>query len=339
MTFQSINSLKAKESQQLAIKMLLLISQIFGAAPANLLNISSSLKRQRIKYFLHIVWSFILILIILTAIYFQYKTYLVKEDFLERLSFGIEYGFNMSNCILIMIGCNYQKKCYSKYLELITKIDRNILICGEKRNTKKTNMFIVKISTIFAVILLLDCGVVYVYVQYYAVKSFAVILVDLIPNITILLGIIQYLGLLYIVKEGYKQTNIILTKFLQTFSNESKELSTNMVVMLSKDKVGSDFVKIIKIVQVIYYDVTELEKNTCQSFGIFTISQLASSFIMVTTELYSFYVVCKTEVSILSIMYTSTWILLHSGKSLAILILNSKVTSEVIYYFFFTSFQ
>lgn len=199
------------------------ISQLFGAVPVNL-PIRQGIKDgsiasthiNRLTRWAHYIWSIFMILLMCTSMYSRYRQENDKIS-IENLLDLSEYVFNTGNVLIIMIGCNYQKRWYSQYFNDIIEIDIKLKRCGATWNSGTLRRFLcvsaIVVSIFFLIAVINDC-LFRQFVFYNIVRSLAVYI---LPNIISTLCILQYFCLLFVLRERFSQIVAILQGLLSEY--------------------------------------------------------------------------------------------------------------------------
>lgn len=317
--------MQSQEQFKSSIKILLIAAQIFGACP---INLSSKNTVTTISAWIHYIWFLILITIVAITMYFYYFDLILIANLLvtQRVLALVEYLCNLVNCSIIMIGCNYQRLVYENYFQRIDEIDLKLVHGG---SSKKSNLkwFLIKMCIPCGIILLIDSGIIVIYQQYQLLPISKVLTIYIVPNVIILLALLEYFSLLYFIQQSYTRIADAL-KAIIIKVNLSYRQQNNQSPVTEKESIKSEF-NAINLLKQVHYMVGALEENTCESFGILSITLISSTFIIVTGQLFYFYASSYDGGTLLNFLYSTSWIILHIGKVYAILHLNSKVLAEV----------
>lgn len=336
------------------IKWLIKFSQLFGAAPMNLTyrtidtTTPSSIIGSLVISAIHLIWCAFIFISMLTAIYFQ------REQFdssnvpkISQILYNLEYLSNVINCLIILIGCNYQKKLFNQYFNKFIEIDMQLIHCGASESFGQLKQFLFKCTIAIGCIL---CAIVindFIYNEYIFLNFLRSQTVYIIPNIMELLSLLQYFVLLYALWQRYHQITSILTNLttsnrienhvnvlsLNTFINEGNYQQQQQLKTPNLTQFGSTLTLLRKL----HYELNVLTSNICNSFGILTFSVITTSFCVVTLQLYALYQFIiggnDIQINVALIVYTILWLILQSGKVYFIVLLNSNVATEVRIFF------
>lgn len=329
-----------------AFQVLLTFSQVFGAAP-----IDSGIERKQCihKVWLrrlakcgHLLWSLAIFGTISFCMQKQYADYIIISNppLLQMLNVS-EYVFNLVNCALIVISTNYQRQWFGVFVQKINAINDKLKLPVAELNAKiiqfQRRIFIISLFFFTAVFSLM---VTYQKTHFYAL--FSVFTAYLVPNIIIILALLQLFVLLFIVQILYTRIGAALRSLSRTevashWPTPDEVLRNHFVIDLQvagRRKLSPLTGRLetvkgrLERLRATYFDLNILERNISQSFGVLIISVVTSTFFVVTTQLYVCYTLVR-DVDIMQFLYSGIWLSQHFGKLLAILYLSSKVSHEV----------
>lgn len=337
-----------------SIQLMIILCQAFGAAPVNLtlsplpliskkLNKNfSAEKKTLLSRWLHYVWSGTLLSAITAAIYLQHRDFDSGElTAVTRILYLVEYFFNFLSSAIVMIGSNYQSKWYGIYYHQIINFDIRLERCGFTDEAYFSNLkqYLRKVLALTAVLFLAVFIVDLLFNRVQFIDTIRSETVYVLPNAIQLLALIEYITLLHAVRERYKQINCILDKLLNHQLNRSSEIRDTSVISLMEITKKNAYCRFVSFEELLnnlrrlHRDLNAFETNVNQSFGILLISIITSSFIIVNTQLYALYTMTKLkfeDINPFLVIYTLIWLILHSGKTIFVLLLNTNVTEEVI---------
>lgn len=329
--------------------------KFFGVAPVNLSFESTAEKsqsifsRQNLKsnflFVLHVMWSLSILTAISISIYYE-RSYDERDStsFILKCLYMGEYLFNIFNCTLIVVGCHYQRRVYNQHFHRIVAIDMEFKECGVTTNYSQLKKYIKKFWYYSASFMLL--ATISDLMYYFSLKDFVrSAIVFILSNLLTIVTLIEYFGLLYVLKEGYKSIcNVLLQlvdqndEFSKRKSFENHAILTVFDVMKIRPNAYVDptlaIIQRLNKLRKIYYDLAMFNEDINTSFGILIISTTMTTFIVVSTQLYAFYDIAKSPDGINDIylaIYSGLWFIFNSGKVILILLLNHYVCVEVIY--------
>lgn len=324
---------------------LYLLGKCFGACPIYLQPHPKRTIAYWLVTLLHILWDAIIMTILLYTMYSKFLEYLSKHPWLTIILNLIQYIFSSLNTLITMIGCYYQRKSFAKYFSHIIEIDVKLQCAGAEPFFCNLKSYLIK-SYITIFLFLSYCFVLIVVIKHFDISSsLETGFTNIVPNVIIFLALLKYFALLHILQERYKQISIILKSLLvqsnwknniSNYFKASQQMHNKMFELKLMDPVKQQTNEIpkhqtISALQQIFHELTVLELNTSKSFGILTMCLISSSFIIICSQLYSFYRYTQDSASIttLAVMYKIVWIIMHFGKVIMVLYQNDKVAKEV----------
>lgn len=333
-----------------AIKVLIILCQIVGAAPVNLyLSTCNCYSVEsffvKLKNFFSSVRQYLWCTIIFTAVsyamYSQHLEFDVGMRFITRFLYTGVYFLTLWNCIIIMIGCQYQKEWYSKYIEKVVDVDSRLQMYGGQLKFCSLKQFIRNI--LIGTFIIVGCVIIidFMYNQMIFVHFLRSMTIYILPNLTVLCALIEYISLLHIIKERYQQINYILQRLFNQIDDPSNNRTYCVLTVRPFTKleafVNFPYETILDVLRKLHYDLTVLEANINDSFAILLISTLVTTFMILCTQMYAFYTFVEVvdNIDIYLLVYTILWAILHAGKLYIVLLWNHKVTKEVSFFFTF----
>ncbi|KAG4069536.1 hypothetical protein HA402_006902 [Bradysia odoriphaga] len=344
-----IYKLELERELRRSLRRMIFWCKFFGVAPINL-NFQTD-AHQNLSFFkilllncrfvLHVLWSLLILTAIAISIHYE-RSFDERDtsSFILKCLYMGEYLFNISNCLLIVIGCHYQRRVYIKYFNRIIDIDMEFRECGVTTNYSQLNGYVKKFwycSALFMVLATISDLMYYFNLNDFIRSATIFILSNLLTIVTF----IAYFGLLYVLKERYK----IIQSLLLQLVHQNEELSTRkpvehytlavfdvMNIKKSAYRVPTlTMIQQINRLRKIYYDLAMFNEDINSSFGMLIISTTMSSFIVVSTQLYAFYDIARSRDGISDIylaIYSGLWFIFNSVKVLLILLLNHHVCVE-----------
>lgn len=257
--------------------------KFFGVAPINL-NFNSSAETQNnlqsnCLFVLHIMWSLLILTSISISIYYE-RSYDERDSssFILKCLYMGEYLFNIFNCTIIVIGCHYQRQAYKRYFKKIIEIDMEFKECGITTDYSKLEKYLKKFWYCSAMFMAL--ATVSDLLYYFNFKDFIrSAIVFILSHLLTIVTLIEYFGLLYVLKERYQNICIVLNQLIDQSDEFSKKKSFEKLFTLTMH----DMVKIKKNAFVdpalaimqrlnklrkIYYDLAIFNEDINSSFGI-----------------------------------------------------------------------
>lgn len=200
--FSSNNRLTLENNLATNLRWLILMGQVFGAAPVNItmrpsfdnkkhaVNIKSK-RINRLFVWIHYVWTAFLIVLILESMvsrFIEDGSTISISRFLDL----IEYFFNIINTIIITFGCNYNRQWYAKYLKEFIEIDIKLHRAGAQSLQCAVLRFLRifgTVSVIYFIFAIITDGLLRDFIVFKWTRSLAAYL---LPNVIIVLCILQY---------------------------------------------------------------------------------------------------------------------------------------------------
>lgn len=333
------------------LKIHILIGQIFGACPVNITFITNSHQQksvflQRVKKCAHLCWSFLVLASVIAGIFSKYSEIAVQMNAVEKFLTIVEYCYNIINCCIVVVGCNYQRKCYGKYLAALVEIDLKLLRVGVSQHFSNLKVFLRKTSLIFLAFLSILILIILLFNNFDILMSLKVHYIYVVPNIIVYFALLEYLGLLYTVSERYNQITSTLKRISSANLFENNQIKREALEVffmnpptwthLKTNTLLDDSIPIesvLNILRKIHYDLSVLESAINRSFGFMIVTLITLTFIVSSTQLYQLYTYTQGLISvnnIYSAIYNLFFVIFHGFKVFAILFMNSKVSDEVI---------
>lgn len=341
-----------------SIKPLIILCQVFGAAPVNLsissssLSFCSSILKEKFKIqftnLLHLAWCFLLFGCIVSAIYSQSSESDVSQRFITRILYTGVYFFTIVNTAIIMIGCQYQRHMYGQFVSKLIDIDIRLQSCGGRTNFCTLKKFIRRILIVTGCMLLSVMCVDLMYNRYVIKDFLRSITIYIFPTTTALLALIEYLCLLHLLKQRYAEINFILER-LSSETAERKTVSKNdfkrysvltfrrdVRAIQSNHKLHNTlfnlpYETVLECLRKVHQDLYIICIAINDSFGILLIATVITSFLILCTQMYAFYTFAEVvdKVNIYLFVYTVLWLILHAGKLYMLLLNNHLVVQQV----------
>lgn len=160
-----------------SIKIFLVLGRCFNIIPYTIelpeTKTSAMKKTKKISYILiiqFIVTTCINCAVIIST-HYQHIEFDTTMGFLTRLLYMGEYFFGIFNMILIMYGCLYQRKNYTKFLLKLNEIDLKLVRFNAKIDFKFINLYFKFYLIIYGVFFLIVLIIDFLYNRLY-MKSF-----------------------------------------------------------------------------------------------------------------------------------------------------------------------
>lgn len=292
----------------------------------------------------HFMWSLFIIGLIVFSMNELYVNYMTAiAPMLQILNIS-EYCLNVMNCLIIVIGTNYQRQWQEIYFRHIQSIDQRLEYSVVEANAQ-LNQFL---HMVFMISLVFLVPVMTIMFNFYFgnVRAIAITyLAYIVTNLIIALGLIQFFVMLFMVEMRYKRLvcNLGGLSWIGSFTNvpnaNNSVLSRNTFIIemqtirRKRNSPINTHLHAIKrqidVLRACYVDLTILERNISESFGILIVSLFISTFFVETSKLYVFYTLTREHVGFLTLAYSAFWLILHLIKIFYMLYLSSRVGHEV----------
>lgn len=320
------------------ITSLLLVAQLFGATPINLFQLhpKSSCRTVwfRITNMLHICWSAAVFATIIAGMVEVYRLILFKWRTMELCLSLCEQASSLLNCAIAIVGGHLQRHKFALFWQQMQELDAKLCAAyqiSDADQRAKDSRLSVFLRFQFALQVLLCANtivVILVYADFDAAKCAAASVTFVLPNVILVLTMTQYNGLLYFVRE---RIDVIVADLVQA----RRQLRRASNRLMSSDAVSTYALLIasvharIGLAQRMYRELCVFESATHRAFGVLMVSTMLSSFFVVTIELYQFYVLVSERFSIIALVHSIDWTLLHFGKLFLVLYLCTMVGNAV----------
>lgn len=329
------------------LKGFIILCQLFGASP---IIVSKSWKCIRLRHLqrfitvVHLLWTtFILTIIALSMC----KMYLIYPDQkfakINKILTISEYSLNLMNCVIIVIGTNYQRQWRDIYFRHINGIDDKLQFAARESNAH-LNRFLWIICMISMAILVPVMTIMFYYHNgdYYGLSI--TYIAYIVSNLVITLGLVQFIVMLFIVKIRYRRLASALGGLSWSSPLSQRPPKTNGIPnifflgiqpisssegMHSPPNQWSTIQHKIEVLRTCYVELNILEQSISESFGFFIVGLVTSKCIVVTSQLYLFYTLTQGYIEVLVLAYSGLWLLLHFANIFFLLYLSSEVVVEV----------
>lgn len=342
-----------------SIKTLIILCQVFGAAPVNLIISSSSLSycstmlqgtfKTKCTNLLHLAWCLLLLSGIVMAIYSQSSESDVAQRFITRLLYTGVYFFTIINTAIIIIGSQYQRQMYGQFVSKLIDIDIDLQSCGGRTNYCTLKTFVRRILLVTGCIVLSVMCVDLMYNRYVIKDFLRSITIYILPTMTALLALIEYLCLLHVLKERYGEISFILKRLsIETADRNSvgckNDFKRYCVLTIRRDtralqsnnKLHNTFFNlpyetVLESLRKVHQDLYIICIAINDSFGILLVTTIITTFLILCTQMYAFYTFAEVvdKVNIYLFVYTVLWLILHAGKLYMLLLNNHQVVQQV----------
>lgn len=363
-----IYRLSLAQNQASAIKWLIICGQALGAAPVMLTTVSlppTKFKSQptwarcafRILHFAWILTVYVLIVysMVTRAMEHSHMTIAALLDI-------VEYIFNLINTTIVLVGCQWQSQCFGRFFDEFVDIDVRIQSVGGRAFPCTLAGLLRPAAILFVIFVICSVTCDFFFRMFEFYKVFRSIFVYLIPNVIVVLSVMQYLCVLHAICNRYTQICFVLRRLLAGMRVQSLSRNVNgtapspMMKMMhasgpprgsgsvGRRKIGDqppkmsicsdgDVEDCLELLRGVFQELNLLHVQANESFGLLIISLFAGTFVVVCTQLYTFYTLqmdgVQTAREISLATYSGLWVVLHSGRVFFILYFNTKAEDEV----------
>lgn len=296
----------------------LLISQIFCSAPININLSSKVVKHQKIFSAFHFMFGLLICVAVCFATYLHHKSLDLKSlGFLTSVLYVGEYGISTFNLVLVIIGCQHQKKFYRLFFNRLVNIQLMLCQCGIESNSKPVQDYLKKSLILyvafFAIVIVVD-----IFYSKMSVESFvSSSTVYTVPNVVSTLALTQCSFVTRCLTHKLRAINLYLGNFAKKtnqhhlmFVNVLASNNEEQLVVLELDKLRCQHAELSRLMELL---------NEC--FGLLIVLTLIAAYVILSTQFYAFYKMIEgfDESNIWLVVYTVLWVILHLGKVFMIL--------------------
>lgn len=316
------------------MKWLFVVGNILGACP---ILFQKNYRRSAVLINIHSVWSICVVAAISTTMYFKFFDFKPLMNQISSFLVAFEYIANTVNCLIIIVGARYQRHMYLSYMLTIQAIDKRLLD-GKSFCTLHTFLWYTSIK--FSVLGIFILTVILFFNRFDYTLSMELCVIYMLPNIIIMIPLIQYYCLLYAIAERYRQISNGLRQLFKSFDFAGNDILNEIIIR--KDNViaeedcfnGTEMNLKLMVMRKAHLQLNYLEAKTARSFGWLVLCLIGSAFVIAVATLYSVYETAKTKDNWnwWGLFFAILWLMLHNGKLWIILSMNSKVIEEVLYH-------
>lgn len=310
---------------------LVLVNQMFCAAPINLRSIEPKCFDSIVSAG-HLIYGFIICGTVCFATYLQHKHFDASIGFLTSVLYMGEYIIGTFNLLLIIVGCQYQKRFYKIFFTRLINVDINLQKCGVQPNLETTRIYLKRSLILYGIFLFAVILVDFLYNDM-KVDSFArSSTVYTVPNIVSILALTQYSSVLHFIRDKFRTINEVIVRLItnRSFNDLTINHKLNIISVLSLHTGQNGSARVLTILRKQHSELTRLVEllNTC--FGLLIVLTLIAAYIILSIQFYAFYRMTEgfDENDIWLTLYTCLWVLLHGGKVLLILYPNNDISDE-----------
>lgn len=341
-----------------SFKWFLCMNQLFCVAPINISFFVKDKvhkirpKRDLIVFMLHLIWSLFILTCVIVATRYQhqvrhlkpYHYYLIKilkiQDadetmgFMTRILYVGEYIIGTFNLILIIIGCQYQKKNYVIIFKRLVNVDINLQKCGIDISYSRTKIYLQRSMISYTIFFMCVICVDFLYNRMSAGGFFRSSTVYTMPNIVSLLALTQYSAGLHYIRDKFRIINAMLRRLILDnnlkghFKNNNKLNIISVLSLETNKNMGID--RILNLLRKQHAELCRLVELLNECFGILIVFTLIAAYIILSTQFYAFYKMSEgfDVQDIWLTIYTILWVILHGGKVVLILLPINDISDE-----------
>lgn len=314
-----------------SFKNFLLVNQIFCAAPINLRCLEPTIF-DKITAAAHLFYGFTMCGVVCFATYLQNTLFDSGMGFLTRILYMGEYIIGTFNLLLIIVGCQYQRRFYGIFFTRLVNVDINLQKCGVQPNLETTRIYLKRSLLIYG-IFVISVIVVDFFYNHSNVESFArSSTVYTVPNIVSTLALTQYSSVLHYIRDKFKTINEIIVRLVTTRSVSDLTINNklNIISVLALNNGQNGSARVLNILRKQHSELTRLLELLNRCFGLLIVLTLIAAYIILSTQFYAFYRMTEgfDEHDIWLTIYTCQWVLLHGGKVFLILYPNNDISDE-----------
>ena len=253
--------------------------------------------------------------------------------FMTRILYVGEYIIGTFNLILIIIGCQYQKKYYVILFKRLIDVDINLQQCGIQPNYNRTKIYLQRSMISYTIFFMSVICVDFLYNQMSAGGFFRSSTVYTMPNIVSLLALTQYAAALHYIRDKFKTINAMLRRLIvdNNLKGNFKNSKLNIISILSIETNKSmGFDRKLNLLRIQHAELSRLVELLNECFGILIVFTLIAGYIILSTQFYAFYKMSEgfDAQDILLTIYTILWVILHGGKVVLILLPINDISDE-----------
>ncbi|CAO1349680.1 unnamed protein product [Diamesa serratosioi] len=253
--------------------------------------------------------------------------------FMTRILYVGEYIIGTFNLILIIIGCQYQKKNYIILFTRLIDVDIKLQKCGIRPNYSVTKIYLQRSMISYTIFFLCVICVDFLYNRMSAGGFFRSSTVYTMPNIVSLLALTQYAAALHYIRDKFRIINTMLRRLIldNNFKGIFKKNKLNIISVLSMEtnkSIGID--QILNLLRKQHAELSRLVELLNKCFGILIVFTLIAAYIILSTQFYAFYKMSEgfDVHDIWLTIYTILWVILHGGKVVLILLPINDISDE-----------
>ncbi|CAO1313977.1 unnamed protein product [Diamesa hyperborea] len=323
-----------------SFKWFLCMNQVFCVAPINIsFFVKDKIhkmrpKRDLIVFILHLIWSLFILTCVIVATRYQHQDADETMGFMTRILYVGEYIIGTFNLILIITGCQYQKKNYVIIFKRLVNVDINLQKCGIDLNYSKTRIYLQRSMICYTIFFMCVICVDFLYNQMSAAGFFRSSTVYTMPNIVSLLALTQYSAALHYIRDKFIIINAMLRRLIRDnnlkghFKSNNKLNIISVLSLETNKNMGID--RILNLLRKQHAELCRLVELLNECFGVLIVFTLIAAYIILSTQFYAFYKMSEgfDVQDIWLTIYTILWVILHGGKVVLILLPINDISDE-----------
>lgn len=312
------------------------LNQFFCAAPIKL-ELFSVTQRERFvtKIFsaAHLLYGLILCSAVCFATFLQNQQFDSMIGFLTRILYMGEYIIGTFNLLLVIFGCQYQKKSYRSIFKRLVNVDLKLQKCGVQHSYSSTKTYLKRTMILYSVFLICVIVVDFLYNKLQGNNFLRSSTVYTIPNVVSTLALTQYAMVLHFIRDKLRMINEELKRFASgSFCNEREiqDGKLSIIPVLAKRHGFADKEEVLKNLRRQHAELARLVELLNKCFGLLIVTTLVAAYIILSIQFYAFYKIAEgfDESNDWLTIYTILWVFLHGGKVLLVLYPMNDVTDE-----------
>lgn len=316
-----------------SFKKFIWVNQVCCAAP---IDLGLSINRRTLSKASSVLHALLGVFICATvsfATYLQSKQFDASMGFMTRTLYMGEYIIGTFNLLLIIVGCQYQKRNYLIFFKRLINVDINLNKCGIQPKFQPTKNFLKRSMAVYTIFFAFVIVVDFMYNRMHGDSFVRSSTVYTIPNVISTLALTQYAMVLHVIRDKFNKINAILSDLISNkrFTDRHQMINKfNIISVVSMNKCKVNVDKAINILRKQHDELSRLLELLNKCFGLLIILILIAAYIILSTQFYAFYKMTEgfEETDIWLTAYTILWVMLHSGKVLLILYPINDVIDE-----------
>ncbi|XP_052895712.1 putative gustatory receptor 28b [Anopheles moucheti] len=272
------------------------------------------------------LYSVFLIAVVMVAAVLQHIEFdSYYMPFMTRVLYISEYIMENGVVMLILIGCQCQRRSYEHLAQQLLAIAIDSSLCGGTVDCQRIetifNRLLSCVMLFFAAVLMVD----FLYndqIFWSFVRSSAVYTLSNIINV---LGLFQYAYALYVVFFFYHNINRLLKSYTRHLRHgQDKRYARQLVseIVLPSGALYN-YAQLIDTLRRTHLQLSKLTEQINGYFGVLIVSTATASFVVLSLQFFGIYLITTAQTWTITdtylLVYTVLWIVLHAAKILMIL--------------------